>query len=231
MRPGQASAPHCRMHCPALGLLYYLSKAESTDSADLRLYIPESLRHSYMVAFHDSAGHLGVERMCRLLRARVYWPKLSQDVADYVRECHECTLGKPPMRTLAQPSGPQVGAYPFDIVYCDILSMAPTHDYVKGKSGYDKLVVYVDSLTRWIEAHPVNGDPPSLNAHQARLSPLATLNEEAELLFSDTLHNHLTEYDLTQYTAKRAQQKPTTQSDRIRQRQHTEWVPEAGSTQ
>eukprot|EP00962_Isochrysis_galbana_P023462 scaffold7099_cov131-Isochrysis_galbana.AAC.6 len=45
------------------GLLYYLSKAESTDSADLRLYIPESLRHSYMVAFHDSAGHLGVERM------------------------------------------------------------------------------------------------------------------------------------------------------------------------
>jgi hypothetical protein len=143
------------------GLLYYLSKAESTDSADLRLYIPESLRHSYMVAFHDSAGHLGVERMCRLLRARVYWPKLSQDVADYVRECHECTLGKPPMRTLAQPSGPQVGAYPFDIVYCDILSMAPTHDYVKGKSGYDKLVVYVDSLTRWIEAHPVNGDPSS----------------------------------------------------------------------
>jgi hypothetical protein len=99
--------------------------------------------------------------MCRLLRARVYWPKLSQDVADYVRECHECTLGKPPMRTLAQPSGPQVGAYPFDIVYCDILSMAPTHDYVKGKSGYDKLVVYVDSLTRWIEAHPVNGDPSS----------------------------------------------------------------------
>jgi len=63
------------------GLLYYLSKAESTDSADLRLYIPESLRHSYMVAFHDSTGHLGVERMCRLLRARVYWPKLSQDTS------------------------------------------------------------------------------------------------------------------------------------------------------
>eukprot|EP00962_Isochrysis_galbana_P011224 scaffold3145_cov101-Isochrysis_galbana.AAC.6 len=37
----------------------------------------------------------------------------------------------------------------------------PTHDYVKGKSGYDKLVVYVDFLTRWIEAHPVNGDPSS----------------------------------------------------------------------
>jgi hypothetical protein len=37
--------------------------------------------------------------------------------------------------------------------------MAPTHDYVKGKAGFDKLIVFVDSLSRWIEAHPVNGDP------------------------------------------------------------------------
>ena len=49
-------------------------------------------------------------------------------------------------------------------------------------------------------------------------------------LLGRAIHNHLIEYDLTQYTAKRTQQKPTTQSDRIRQR-HTEWVPEAGSTQ
>jgi hypothetical protein len=54
-----------------------------------------------------------------------------------------------------------VGTYPFDIIYCDILSMAPTHEYAKGKAGFDKLVVFVDSLTRWIEAQPVNGDPSS----------------------------------------------------------------------
>jgi hypothetical protein len=143
------------------GLLYYRSDALSDDSVHLRLYVPESLRHSYLVAFHDTAGHLGVERMCRLLKARVYWPKLTRDVADYVRECHECTLAKAPMRVLAQPSGPSIGTYPFDVVYCDILSLAPTHDFVKGKSGYDKLVVFVDSLTRWIEAQPVNGDPSS----------------------------------------------------------------------
>lgn len=99
--------------------------------------------------------------MCRLLRARVFWPRLAQDVSDYVRECHECTLAKAPMRGLAQPSVPSVGTYPFDIVYCDILSLAQTHDFVRGKSGYDKLVVFVDSLTRWVEAKPVNGDPSS----------------------------------------------------------------------
>jgi hypothetical protein len=88
------------------GLLYYRVKLDSDDPAHLRLYIKETLRQSYLVAFHDSAGHLGVERMCSLLRARVGWPGLPGDVADYVRECHECALGKPLLRAIAQPSGP-----------------------------------------------------------------------------------------------------------------------------
>jgi hypothetical protein len=116
------------------GLLYYRSIADSDDSATLRLYVPSSLRHSYLVAFHDSTGHMGVDRVCMLLRARVYWPKMSADVADHIRACNECTLAKPPPRALAQQVGPKVGKYPFDIVYCDILSMAPTHDYVKGQA-------------------------------------------------------------------------------------------------
>jgi hypothetical protein len=143
------------------GLLYYRSVLDSHDPIHRRLYVPETLRHSYLVAFHDTAGHMGVDRMCRLLRARVYWPHLAQDVAEYVRGCHECTMAKAPMQTLTQPTGPTVGTYPFDVVYCDILSMAPTHDFVKGQTGFDKLVVFVDSLTRWIEAQPVNGDPSS----------------------------------------------------------------------
>jgi hypothetical protein len=123
------------------GLLHYRSVSDSDEPATLRLYVPCSLRHSYLVAFHDSAGHMGVDRVCRLLRARVYWPKMSADVADHIRACHECTLSNPPPRALAQPVGPKVGEYRFDIVYCDILSMAPTHDYVKGKAGFDKLIV------------------------------------------------------------------------------------------
>jgi hypothetical protein len=55
------------------GLLYYRSVADSDDPATLRLYIPSSLRHSYLFAFHDSAGHIGVDRVCRLLRARFYF--------------------------------------------------------------------------------------------------------------------------------------------------------------
>eukprot|EP00962_Isochrysis_galbana_P024461 scaffold7504_cov121-Isochrysis_galbana.AAC.4 len=42
-------------------------------------------------------------------------------------------------------------------------------------------------------------------------------------------HDHLTEYDLAQYTTHRPRQNPTTKTERIRKR-HTEWVPETRQT-
>eukprot|EP00962_Isochrysis_galbana_P029313 scaffold9347_cov110-Isochrysis_galbana.AAC.7 len=50
-----------------------------------------------------------------------------------------------------------------------------------------------DARTKQLLAIGRGEPPPSLNSHQARLSPLATLDEEAELFFSDELHNHLIE--------------------------------------
>eukprot|EP00962_Isochrysis_galbana_P040716 scaffold14791_cov131-Isochrysis_galbana.AAC.4 len=59
-----------------------------------------------------------------------------------------------------------------------------------------------DARTKQLLAISRGEPPPSLNTYQARLSPLASLDEdeEAELLFSGTLHHHLSEYDLAQYT-------------------------------
>eukprot|EP00962_Isochrysis_galbana_P022941 scaffold6880_cov110-Isochrysis_galbana.AAC.5 len=78
--------------------------------------------------------------------------------------------------------------------------------------------------------------PPSLNTYQARLSPLATLDEEAELLFSNTLHDHLTEYeyeyDLAQYTVNRPQQNPITHnSNRTHPPRTHRMEPRSGTNQ
>eukprot|EP00962_Isochrysis_galbana_P006423 scaffold1732_cov117-Isochrysis_galbana.AAC.5 len=63
-----------------------------------------------------------------------------------------------------------------------------------------------DARTKRLLAISRGEPPPSLNTYQPRLSPLATLDKEAELLFSDTLHDHLTEYDLlAQYTVNSQQ--------------------------
>jgi hypothetical protein len=47
------------------------------------------------------------------------------------------------------------------LLYTDILDMADTHDYTKEGAGFRKLVVFADSLSRWVEAVPVHKDPTS----------------------------------------------------------------------
>jgi hypothetical protein len=158
-------------------------------ASSLRLYVPSSLRHSYLVAFHEHLCHLGVSRMSQVLRARYYWPGQSRDVATHVRECHECTLAKAPFRKPAAPKGPPVGSYPFDRVFVDVLSMAHTHDYVKGSTGYSKLLVFVDSLSRWIEAVPFNGSPNSEQVLHAYLTEVVCRHGTPRELRSDAGSN------------------------------------------
>jgi hypothetical protein len=59
-------------------------------------------------------------------------------------------------------------------------------------------------------------DPPSLSQFQARLAPLATLGDEAELIFSDPLYDYLIEFNLERYTINRpkTEQQSTVQAIR-----------------
>ena len=158
--------------------------APPTD-ADLRMYVPDELRWTMLTAYHDHLGHLGGNRMARVLKRRYYWPGLEADARTYASECHECTLAKHPPRRPAHLRGPTVGAYPFDLLYVDVLTMAPTHDYVKGEKGYDKLLVFVDSLSRWVEAMPFNGEPSSEQVLDAFLTGVVARHGTPRTLRSD----------------------------------------------
>jgi len=169
--------------------------SDSQSPAALRLYVPSSLRHSYLVLFHEHLCHLGSTRMAQVLRARYYWPGQSKYIYTHVKECHKCTLAQPPFRRPAAPKGPPVGSYPFDRVFVDIVSMAPTHDYIKGERGYSKLLVFVDSLSRWIEATPFNTDPTSEQVLNAYLSDVVCRHGTPRELRSNSGSNFIS--DLT----------------------------------
>jgi len=175
------------------GLLYRFVGPTNEDktfpSSALRLYVPASLRQLYLISFHEHLCHLGANRMAQVLRARYYWPGQSKDISTHVRECHECTLAKPPFRRPAAPKGPPVGSYPFDRVFVDVVSMAPTHDYIKGEQGYSKLLVFIDSLSRWIEAIPFNTDPTSEQVLHAYLSDVVCRHGTPRELRSDSGSN------------------------------------------
>ena len=106
--------------------------------------------------------------MFNLLRERYYWPGLHSDVVTHVRECHECTMAKRLTRSLSSPQRSEMGSYPFDNLTLDIVTMTFTHDKL-----YDKLLVFADSLSRWVEAVPFLGDPSAEQVMDAFLCHVA----------------------------------------------------------
>ena len=123
-----------------------------------RIYVPSQMRLMYLHAYHDRMGHQGHNRTYLLLRQRYYWPGMKQQVVQYVSDCHECTLSKNNQRANSAPQHSTIGTVPFDEVVVDILSMT------KSAAGFTKVICFVDSLSRWVEAVPLKKDPTTEEA-------------------------------------------------------------------
>ena len=123
------------------------------------LWVPDSLQSDVIRAFHDQCNHRGREPTYQAMRKVVYWPGMFERVADHVLRCHECSFAKRPNRRQGRSFTPDVGTYPFDCLVCDVLDMS-SH-VGKTARGNTKLVIFADSLSRWVEAIPVKGEPTS----------------------------------------------------------------------
>lgn len=55
-----------------------------------KIVMPSRLRQKILTLGHE--GHPGMDNMKRLLRSKVWWPKIDFDVNEHVKRCHECTL-------------------------------------------------------------------------------------------------------------------------------------------
>ena len=56
----------------------------SSNKSNSQIVLSRSLRSLVHRELHDNLGHLGVERVMQLARARVFWPKMQADVTDYI---------------------------------------------------------------------------------------------------------------------------------------------------
>jgi hypothetical protein len=60
------------------------------------LWVPENARKVILHTEHDSrvAGHFGQDKMIELIRRNFWWPKMDQQIIEYVRSCLECQKDK-----------------------------------------------------------------------------------------------------------------------------------------
>ena len=114
----------------ANGLVYY----------DTRVYIPKSLRQTYLERCHK--GHQGVTKCRRRAQAHFWWPGLSKDIADFIAKCNTCIVHSGikhmPMVEYDLPSRP------WEVVGTDVFEF-------KGCL----YLVLIDYYSRWIEVEQI----------------------------------------------------------------------------
>lgn len=101
------------------GLLQQVTK--KSDGEFFQLVLPTKFREVVLKAMHDDLGHLGVERLTELLRSRFYWPKMSLDVQEYIKNCEACIARKSPCQRAAL-LHQITSSGPMDLVCIDFLS-------------------------------------------------------------------------------------------------------------
>ena len=133
-----ARTPYRLLH----GLLYHVLHGKH------RVFVPQynNLRSRLIAAFHDLpvAGHLGWHKTYDALSQHYYWPGMTADVQEAIRQCPTCqrtkiTLQpKPLLRPLPVPDRP------FSTITLDWLSGFPMN-----KHGHDALLNIIDRFTKW----------------------------------------------------------------------------------
>jgi len=93
-----------------------------------QICLPKELRRECMMLAHSRFGHMGRNKMCQLISPFFYWPTLSRDCQQHIRQCSVCQ---------------KADKMPFERVAVDIVGPFPT-----AKGGFRFLLTFVDLATR-----------------------------------------------------------------------------------
>ena len=115
-----------------------------------RLYVPSdlSLKTRLLRECHDAptSGHLGKDKTIEQVKRRFYWPRMDEEIAQYVTSCDACQRNKPSHQAksgLHQPL--PVPRWPWQQVSLDLITGLP-----RSAAGHDAIVVFVDKLTKMV---------------------------------------------------------------------------------
>ena len=108
--------------------------------------LPNSHRTRAIAGCHHQVGHRGQDRVHDLLRDRVYWPGMHNDVVSYINSCPRC------LRRKSQPDKTPLlnieASQPLELIHLDYLKIEP------GKGNIENVLVIMDHFTRYAQAFP-----------------------------------------------------------------------------
>jgi hypothetical protein len=101
--------------------------------------------------FHDEplGGHLGVDNTISKIKKIYYWPKMSEDIENYVRSCIICQKRKTKREDIKLTP---ITREPVIFKHIGIDIMGPLPQTIRGKRY---IVLAVDLFSKWVEAKPI----------------------------------------------------------------------------
>ena len=103
-----------------------------------------------VIANAHSFGHWNPLRTAALISENYYWGGIVQDCKDFIRDCHECKLEKAHFSKPQELQSIPVTDHSFHRVGVDLVGPLP-----KSKAGNKYIVVAMDYLSKWPEAHAI----------------------------------------------------------------------------
>ena len=137
---------------------------QKTDSKDVELVVPDSLKDQALFLHHDipSAAHQGIARTKAKLREKFFWVRLPRDVESYVLSCSECNKNKKNKRYGKVPLTEYQAGAPMERVHIDFLGPLP-----KTERGNEHCLMLVDQFTKWVECIPLPSQKAEITARAA----------------------------------------------------------------
>ena len=127
------------------GLLYHKAHFKTTNKLIHQFVMPVQFRRCTVMVCHDDYGHLGMDRVLILLQERYFWPKMSEDLRIYIRQCDRCMRFKKSKEKTEL--FPITATYPLELVHLDFLLIGGKEDKMKN------VLVVTDHFTRYAQCY------------------------------------------------------------------------------
>lgn len=131
----------------------YLNKLQIAIIKSPTLVVDLNVRNDLLRKFHDDpliGGHCGAQRMYTKMKYYYKWPKMRQEIKNYVQKCKKCQLNKASAKNKPMTVITDTPQKAFDLVTIDTVGPLPATP-----EGYRYLLTIQCELSKYVVAGPM----------------------------------------------------------------------------